>query len=91
MLLQEEITVGNLKCEGCVSIIRKTLMQLGGVESVEVDMKTSEIKICFVGVLTRGDFVRKLVKLGLMEVGTSNTYQKVKSCVKGERGMMSAN
>lgn len=91
MILQEKIIVDNLKCDGCAGMIKKSLLQLGGVQSVEVDLETAEVSVNFTGALTREDFMRKLEKLGYPEAGTSSTYQKVKSYVSCAVGRLSTN
>ncbi len=89
-MMTENITVDNLKCGGCVSTIKNSLVKMDGVEAVSVDVETSNISIDFSGALTRTDFVDKLGKLGYAEEGTSNTYQKVKSYVSCAIGKVNA-
>jgi copper chaperone CopZ len=79
--MTENITVDNLKCGGCASTIKNSLIKMEGVEDISVDVETSNIRIEFSGTLTRTDLVKKLGNLGYPKEGTTNTYQKAKSYV----------
>ena len=75
------IFIENLKCGGCAATIKKGMLGIDSVESVEVDMETSEVKVSH-----KKDVIsllkEKLSKLGYPETGDKNTVvHKAKSFV----------
>lgn len=55
----EEITVANLKCNGCASTIKKELLKIEGIKSVEVTMEKDTIKLLH-GNVSRNIIIDKL-------------------------------
>jgi copper chaperone len=76
-----EIEIENLKCGGCAATIKKGLLGLGNVNSVEVNVEKSIVSISS----EKENLVlikEKLSKLGYPEVGDKNTIvHKAKSFV----------
>ena len=66
-MAEEQFTVTNVKCGGCVSNIESGLGQMAGVESVSVDLATKRVVVSG-AVLDRGVIAAKLVALGYPEV-----------------------
>ena len=61
--ISEEIFVANLKCSGCAATIQKELLKLDGVDSVNVDLENSQIKI------ESSNTDRKIITKRLHELG----------------------
>lgn len=86
------IQVENLKCGGCANTIRKSLTDMDGVSSVEVD---ADVKtVTFAGVDTvRTAVLAKLKSLGYPEKGTTQGLESgvatAKSFVSCAIGRMS--
>lgn len=78
-----EITVENLKCNGCASTIQKGLSKLNEVENVEINVETSTVEISFEGSLDKiPEFKSKLATFGYPVAGSkNNTMSKAKSYV----------
>ena len=75
------IFIENLKCGGCAATIKKGILSIDSVESVEVDVETSEVTVSHskdvISLLKE-----KLAKLGYPEAGDKNTVMhKAKSFV----------
>lgn len=86
----ENIAIDNLKCGGCANTIKKSLLKMNGMESVEVNTDSSEVGVSFGDSLTKTEILKKLASLGYPEKGTTNTYQKVKSYVSCAVGRVGA-
>ena len=88
--MKSEIYIENLKCGGCAATIRKGILSLDNVETVEVDVENSLVIIEStqdVEITIKG----KLSKLGYPEVGDKNTVlHKAKSFVSCATGKMSS-
>jgi copper chaperone CopZ len=67
----EEIVVANLKCEGCATTIKNTLLKIKGVHSVEVDMEGNAVSVGYDDV-ERKVIVEKLYSLGYPEATEKN-------------------
>lgn len=63
----EKIVVSNIKCDGCVSTIKTNILELEGVESVDVNREENSVTINHSGILTREDFTKKLHSIGYPE------------------------
>ena len=87
--MTEKIIVENLKCGGCASTVRSSLTKIDNVESVEVDLATSEVLVAYHGTLNREVVVEKLHNLGYPEMGNGSTAAKMKSYVSCAMGRMS--
>ncbi len=75
------IFIENLKCGGCAATIKKGMLGIDSVESVEVNVETSEVTVSHskdvISLLKE-----KLSKLGYPETGDKNTVvHKAKSFV----------
>ncbi len=86
--MKTDILIENLKCGGCAATIKKGLLGLDTVETVEIDVEKS-----LVSVNTTTDELtavkEKLSKLGYPEVGDKNTVMhKAKSFVSCAVGRM---
>ena len=63
----EKIVASNIKCDGCVSTIKTKILELEGVESVDVNREENSVTINHSGKLTREDFTTKLLTIGYPE------------------------
>lgn len=63
----EQFTVQNVKCGGCVSAIENGLKELAGVESVEVSIDSGQVTVTGEN-LSRAELSDKLQQLGYPEV-----------------------
>jgi len=86
----ENIAIDNLKCGGCANTIKKSLLGMTGMETVDVNVDTSEVGVSFRFSLTKPEILKKLASLGYPEQGTTNTFQKAKSYVSCAVGRVSA-
>ena len=85
---QSEIKIENLKCGGCASTIKKGLLSLDNVESVDVNVEESIVKVQSLNDDLKA-IKEKLSKLGYPEVGDKNTViHKAKSFVSCAVGKM---
>lgn len=72
----EQIHVENLKCSGCAATISKALMEMDGVELVNVDKDRAVVEAEVQDRVRRQDMTEKLGRLGYPELGTGNLLQK---------------
>ena len=79
--METTIHIENLKCGGCAATIKKGILGISSVYTVEVDVETSEVKVSYTeDVVT--SIKEKLSKLGYPEAGDKNTVlHKAKSFV----------
>lgn len=79
--METTIHIENLKCGGCAATIKKGILGISSVDTVEVDVETSEVKVSYTeDVVT--SIKEKLSKLGYPEAGDKNTVlHKAKSFV----------
>lgn len=88
--MKTEIFIENLKCGGCASTIKKGILTIENINSVEVDVEKSLVTITSkedVSIEIRN----KLSKLGYPEVGDKNTVlHKAKSFVSCATGKMNS-
>ncbi len=63
---QENFTVANVKCGGCVSIIQNGLGEMPGVREVTVDIATGAVSVSGEA-LDHGALAEKLAQLGYPE------------------------
>ena len=88
----ERISVENLKCSGCAATIRKALMEIDGVEFVEVNPEKDEVEAEVEDRVVRSEMIKRLSHLGYPERGTGNVLQKgisYVSCMIGRIGSKS--
>ncbi len=75
-----EIFVENIKCGGCMSGIKKALMEFKGVKSVEIDLDEEKIQIQGDN-LDREAYVQKMDGMGYPEKGQNTLFKEAKSYV----------
>lgn len=63
------IEVDNIKCGGCANSITKGVMEIEGVEAVEVDIEAGEVHVT-APEDTRPKVVKKLATMGYPEKGS---------------------
>ncbi|MDC9723635.1 MAG: heavy metal-associated domain-containing protein, partial [Urechidicola sp.] len=74
---------------GCASTIRKGLISLDGIESVDIEIESSEIKIPSENEEVIASAIKKLSNMGYPQVGDPNTVlKKAKSYVSCAVGKM---
>jgi copper chaperone CopZ len=75
-----EIFVENIKCGGCMSGIKKALLEFKGVKSVEITLE--EEKILIQGEhLDRTTYINKMDSMGYPEKGNNTLFKEAKSYV----------
>jgi len=83
------IQVENLKCGGCASTIKKGLISLDGIDSVDIAIETSEITFQTEDEEIIASAIKKLSGMGYPQVGDPNSVlQKAKSYVSCAVGKM---
>ncbi len=83
------IQIENLKCGGCANTIRKGILSIDGINTIDIDIEKSEVVFDSEDTTTVEAAREKLAKMGYPEVGTSNsTLQKAKSFVSCAVGRM---
>lgn len=66
-MAEEQFTVANVKCGGCVANIQKSLGQMAGVESLSVDLATKRVVVSGAQ-LDRAAIAARLAAAGYPEV-----------------------
>jgi len=61
----QEFQVANIKCGGCAASIKNGLAELGGVQTVEVDVASGDVSVS--GDVARNELAAKLAELGFPE------------------------
>lgn len=75
-----KIQVENIKCGGCMSSIKKALMELKGVSAVEID-KEHQIVDLSGNEINEEEVVKTLRHMGYPPAGENNVFVKAKSYV----------
>ena len=76
------IQVENLKCGGCASTIKKGLISIDGIETVDIAIETSEITIQSEDMDVVASAIKKLSSMGYPQIGDPNSMlKKAKSYV----------
>ncbi len=84
------IQIENLKCGGCANTIKKGILSIDGISTIDIDIDKSEVVFDSEDKAILEAAREKLAKMGYPEVGTSNsTLQKAKSFVSCAVGRMS--
>lgn len=87
-LKTEIILIANLKCGGCEHTIKSKLMELDGVESVDINQEEDSVTIHHRGFSSREDFTNKLHDLGYPEATEENglllQLKSYASCMLGK-------
>ena len=85
------IQIENLKCGGCANTIKKGILSIDGITTIDIDIEKSEVIFDSEDTTIVESAREKLSKMGYPEVGTSNsTLQKAKSFVSCAVGRMSS-
>jgi copper chaperone len=75
-----EIFVENIKCSGCMSGIKKALLEFSGVKSVDINLE--EEKITIQGErLDKASYIKKMDGMGYPEKGNNTFLKEAKSYV----------
>lgn len=84
-----ELVVENIKCGGCMTSIKKGILELKGV--TQVDIALEEEKITIEGNdLDRAAISKKLDQMGYPEKGNNTLFKEAKSYVSCAIGKVSA-
>ncbi len=75
-----EIFVENIKCGGCMSGIKKALLEFKGVKSVEINLEEEKIQIQG-NHLNRDAYINKMDSMGYPEKGNNTLFKEAKSYV----------
>jgi copper chaperone CopZ len=85
------IEIVNLKCNGCVNTVKKGVLSIEGIETVDVDLDNSKVTIPTVDQNLIDEVKTKLSKMGYPEIGDANTMiHKAKSFVSCATGKISS-
>ena len=71
-MIEETIQVANIKCQGCGNTIRNRLLELAGVETVEVKPEEDSVVVTYEENTPRSFIVNKLHVLGYPEATEEN-------------------
>ena len=81
IIMTTTIHIENLKCGGCAATIKKGILGIDSVDTVDVDVETSEVKVSYTS-NALDSIKEKLSSLGYPESGDKNTIvHKAKSFV----------
>jgi copper chaperone CopZ len=81
------IEIVNLKCNGCVNTVKKGLLNLSGIDTVDVDLDNSKVTIPAESPELVHLVKDKLSKMGYPEIHEANTMlHKAKSFVSCATG-----
>jgi copper chaperone len=90
----EKILIANLKCGGCESTIKTSLMDINGVDSVFVNHEEDAVTINYTGNIKREIFTQKLHSLGYPEATEQNglllQLKSYASCMVGRVNNLTA-
>jgi copper chaperone CopZ len=86
---KQEFFVENIKCAGCLSTIKTSMLGLSGVKSVVIDLETEHITLSGVHI-NREEVIGKLNFLGYPEKGNNSLLSQAKSYVSCAVGKMSS-
>ena len=85
---EENITIANLSCGGCVKTITKKLTEIEGVERVNVDLETNVVSVDHTEAVSREQLTEKLLSIGYPEATEKNglltQLKSVSSCITGK-------
>jgi copper chaperone len=80
-IINMEIRVENIKCNGCATSVRDKLMKLNGVTAVEVDVANGIVKVGGLDDGRRAEAIAALASMGYTEPGAGNVLDAAKSYV----------
>jgi copper chaperone CopZ len=85
------IEIVNLKCNGCVNTVKKGVLSIDGIETVEVDLDASKVTVPTIDQGLIDDVKAKLSQMGYPEISDANTMMhKAKSFVSCATGRMTS-
>ena len=88
-MMSTTIEIVNLKCNGCVNTVKKGVLSIEGIETVEVDLDASKVTVPTIDQDLIDEVKVKLSKMGYPEIGDANTMiHKAKSFVSCATGKM---
>ncbi len=83
------IEILNLKCHGCANTVKKGLLNIEGIDEVDVDLENSKVIVPTNDEQVIEKVRAKLSKMGYPELGDANTMlHKAKSFVSCASGRM---
>ena len=83
------IEILNLKCNGCANTVKKGLLNIEGIDKVDVDLENSKVIVPTEDDKIIKEVKEKLSKMGYPELGDANTMiHKAKSFVSCASGRM---
>ncbi|RUA07062.1 MAG: heavy metal transporter [Flavobacteriia bacterium] len=89
--MKTTIEIVNLKCNGCVNTVKKGLLNLDGIDEVDVDLDNSKVIVPTKDEKILELVKEKLSKMGYPEVHDANTIiHKAKSFVSCATGRMTS-
>lgn len=83
----KHIQVENIKCNGCATSIKNSLLKIDQVEAIEVNVD-DEI-VSYTGKAEKALIINKLADMGYPEKGNNNFLTKAKSFVSCATGRLS--
>lgn len=84
-----ELFVENIKCGGCMTSIKKGILELAGVNKVEITLEDEKINIEGKQ-LNRAAILKKLDGMGYPEKGKNTFFKEAKSYVSCAIGKVTA-
>ena len=85
------IEIVNLKCNGCVNTVKKGVLSIDGIETVEVDLDASKVTVPTIDQGLIDGVKAKLSQMGYPEISDANTMMhKAKSFVSCATGRMTS-
>ncbi len=89
--MKTTIEIVNLKCNGCVNTVKKGLLNLDGINEVDVDLDHSKVIVPTKDEKILELVKKKLSKMGYPEIHDANTaIHKAKSFVSCATGRMTS-
>lgn len=86
-MITEEIKIANLKCGGCASTIKKELLKLAEVTSVDVNIENDLVHLSYIE-SGRSKIIEKLHRMGYPEATDKNglllQLKSYSSCMIGK-------
>ena len=90
--MQTTLEIVNLKCNGCVNTVTKGLLDVEGIDKVDVDLENSQVTVFSDSAELIQKVKEKLSKMGYPEINDANTLlHKAKSFVGCASGRLSPN
>lgn len=87
---KEVFSIENMKCNGCATTIRRSLMKLDGVEDVMIYVEEGQVEVAGMQLPNRASLADALVALGYPEQGTGTILQAGMSYVRCMLGKFSS-